>query len=126
MPKKVIEITDAPPANASYSLALRAGDFIYVASRTPRDAQGRIAGADVAAQTRHVLSQIEQILAEAGATLDDLVKTTVFLSDMKHFDTYDAAYAEIVPSPRPVRTTAASRLDEGVHVEIDAVAYVGK
>jgi 2-iminobutanoate/2-iminopropanoate deaminase len=126
MPKKVIKITSAPPANASYSLALQAGDFIYVASRTPRDAQGRIVGTDVAVQTCHVLGQIEQILADAGATLEDLVKTNVHLSDMKHFEAYDAAYAEIVPSPRPVRTTAACLLDEGVHVEIDAVAYVGK
>lgn len=125
MPKKVIEIAGAPAANAAYSLALRAGDFIYVASRTPRDAQGRIVGPDVAVQTRYVLSQIEQILAEAGASLQDLVKTTVHLSDMKHFDEYDAVYAEIVPSPRPVRTTVACLLDEGVHVEIDAVAYLG-
>jgi 2-aminomuconate deaminase len=113
----------------------RAGDFLFVSGTSSRRADNTIAGAevdaqgvatlDIRAQTRAVLENIRDILATQGATLADLVEASTFLVDMKHFDGYNAVWAEFFDHTGPARTTVAVR--ELPHpqlvIEIKAVAY---
>lgn len=113
----------------------RAGDFLFVSGTSSRRADNTIAGADVDAQgvvtldirvqTRAVLENIRDILATQGAGLADMVEASAFLVDMKHFDGYNAVWAEFFDHTGPTRTTVAVR--ELPHpqlvIEIKAVAY---
>jgi 2-iminobutanoate/2-iminopropanoate deaminase len=126
MPKDKIVLPDnLPPPRGAYSAALRCGDFIYVAGQSARDAKLEIVGASIEEQTRRTLENIGAILEAAGASLADVVKSTVHLSDLNNFKRYDVVYAELVPEPCPVRTTVGSVLAPGILVEIDVVAFVG-
>lgn len=125
MPKELIVVPDGPKPGGAYSPGLRAGDFIFVAGQGPANpASGKIEAEDIEGQTRQVLENIKTILAAGGATMADVVKTTVHLSDMSLFQRYNAVYAEYFPDPKPVRTTVGSQL-HGFLVEIDVIAYVG-
>lgn len=127
MAKELIR-TDAAPApfqGAPYSQGLRAGDFVFVAGQGPFDpATGQVVGDTIEEQTARVLENVKAILEAAGATMADVVKSTVHLSDLGLFPGYNEAYARYFPDPKPVRTTVGSAL-LGIMVEIDVVAYVG-
>ncbi|MFO7170131.1 MAG: RidA family protein [Chloroflexota bacterium] len=126
MPKQLIEVPGGPKPGGAYSPALRAGDFIFVAGQGPTNpASGKIEAEDIEGQTRQVLENIKTILEAAGASMADVVKATVHLSDMSLFERYNAVYAEYFPDPKPVRTTVGSQL-AGFLVEIDVIAYVGQ
>ncbi|MGM4903441.1 RidA family protein [Tardiphaga sp. 866_E4_N2_1] len=126
MPKeKIVLPENLPSPRGAYSAALRCGDFIYVAGQSARDAKLEIVGASIEEQTRRTLENIGGILEAAGASMADVVKSTVHLSDLNNFKRYDVVYAELVPEPCPVRTTVGSVLAPGILVEIDVVAYVG-
>ena len=113
----------APPAGA-YSPGLRVGDFIFVSGQGPRDAAGNVVGATIEEQTARVLENIRAILAAAGATLDDVVKVGVYLSDLALFERYNQVYATYFSDPMPARTTIGCQLP-GALIVVDAVAYVG-
>jgi enamine deaminase RidA (YjgF/YER057c/UK114 family) len=83
-----------------------------------------MAGDTIEEQTARVLDNVKAVLEEAGASMADVVKSTVHLSDTAHFARFDAVYATYFPEPRPVRTTVGSGL-KGILVEIDVIAYVG-
>lgn len=106
-----------------YSPVVRAGDFIIVSGQGGiRD--GAIVEGGVAAQTTQTMANLADRLAEAGATLDDVVKTTCFLTDIDTFATFNAAYAEALGDHRPARSTVeVSALPAGMAVEIEAWAY---
>jgi enamine deaminase RidA (YjgF/YER057c/UK114 family) len=126
MPKLKVEApADLPPPRGAYSAALRCGDFVYVAGQSARDSELNIVGTTVEEQTRKTIENVAGLLAAAGSSLKDAVKATVHLSYLSDFSRYDAVYAELVPEPRPVRTTVGSVLAPGVLVEIDMVAYSG-
>lgn len=126
MPKKLITIPNGPRPGGAYSPCLRAGDFIFVAGQGPvNPATGQIVGDTIEEQTRQTLENIKAILEAAGASMADVVKSTVHLSDLNLFQRYNAVYAEYFPEPRPVRTTVGSQL-LGFMVEIDVIAYVGE
>ncbi|HWQ13510.1 MAG TPA: RidA family protein [Roseiflexaceae bacterium] len=126
MPKQLIMPEGGPKPGGAYSPALRAGDFIFVAGQGPTNpASGRIEAQDIEGQTRQVLENIKTILEAAGASMADVVKSTVHLSDLSLFSRYNAVYAEYFPDPKPVRTTVGSQL-LGMLVEIDVIAYVGE
>ena len=125
MPKQLIVPENGPGPGGGYSPGLRVGDFVFVAGQVPIDpATGAIAGDTIEEQTARVLENIKLILAAAGATMADVVKATVHLSDMSLFDRYNAVYAGYFPDPKPVRTTVGSQL-HGFLVEIDVIAYLG-
>jgi 2-iminobutanoate/2-iminopropanoate deaminase len=125
MPKQQILSPEMPPPGGAYSPCIRAGDFVFVAGQGPFDpATGQLVGETVEEQTERVISNLEIILAAAGATLADVVKATVHLSDIGLFDRYNKVYAARFPDPKPVRTTVGSQL-HGFLVEIDVIAYVG-
>ncbi|RQO61137.1 hypothetical protein DBR47_07825 [Paucibacter sp. KBW04] len=105
------------------SPAVRAGDFIYVSGQVPVDAEGQIVPGGIEAQTRQVMAQIQSILALAGATLDDVCKTTVWLEDARDFGAFNRVYMGYFPQGKPARSTVEARLMIPAKVEIDVVAY---
>jgi len=128
MPKQAIHTDQAGPPLGAYSQGIRAGDFVFVSGCGPIDpATGEARGETVEEQTELVLSNIEAILAAAGATLADVVQATVHLLDETEFPRFNAVYARRFPEPRPVRTTVGSGLRQvpGIRVEINVTAYVG-
>ena len=115
----------ASPLGA-YSQGLRVGDFIFVSGQGPLDPQtGKIVGATIEEQTARTLENIKAILEAGGATLANVVKVGAHLSDLALFERYNKIYASYFPDPKPTRTTVGSQLN-GIMVEIDAIAYVGK
>ncbi len=125
MPKQRIDTDKAPQPVAPYSQGIRVGDFIYTAGQGPiNPATGQLAGDDIKIQTRQVLENIKAILEAGGASMADVVKSTVHLSTLENFAGFNEVYAEFFPDPKPVRTTVGSEL-AGILVEIDVVAYVG-
>ncbi|MBT2322718.1 RidA family protein [Variovorax paradoxus] len=109
-----------------FSPAVRAGDFIYVSGQVPADAQGEIVVGGIEAQTRQVMENIKSVLALAGATLDDVCKTTVWLQDARDFGAFNRVYMGYFGAGRPARSTTEARLMVDAKVEIDVVAYKPK
>ncbi len=116
----------APAPIGPYSQAIAAsGRFVFLSGSIPLNAKGELVGDDVAAQTEQVFANIDAILASAGASLADVVKTTVYLKDMNDFAAMNAVYAARFGDTRPARSTVeVSRLPRDVRVEIEAVAVL--
>jgi 2-iminobutanoate/2-iminopropanoate deaminase len=111
---------------APLSPAIRVGDTIYVSGQVPVDEHGKLVGGDITGQTAQVLRNIERVLASAGATPADVVKTLVILSDVKRdFAAMNAVYRDFFPEPLPARSTIGAHLAIDILVEIEAVAVVG-
>ena len=124
MSKIAIHTENAPAAIGPYSQAIEAGNTIYVSGQLPIDpATGAFAGEDIAAQTRQSLTNIKAILAEAGADMSNVVKTTVLLANMADFAAMNAVYAEFFTAPFPARAAfQAAALPKNALVEIECVA----
>jgi 2-iminobutanoate/2-iminopropanoate deaminase len=122
--KKVITSDKAPKAIGPYSVAIRTGDLVYTSGQTGLDPQsGNLVPGGIEAETRQVLTNLQNVLSAAGSGLERVVKTTVFLKDMADFAKMNAIYAEFFPADQPARTTvAAAGLPKGACVEIEAVA----
>jgi len=122
--KKVVIATDQAPApSGAYTQALAVGPFVFLSGQIPLDAQGRLVAGDIVIQTCQVIANLKAVLAAAGLTLKDVVKTTVFLADLADFQEFNRAYGEFFPKHPPARTTIqAAGLPRGVSVEIDAIA----
>jgi 2-aminomuconate deaminase len=103
----------------------RAGDFLFISGTSARRPDNTIEGGDIAAQTRAVIENIRDILAAAGASLEDLVDISTFLVDMRDFAAYNAVYSEFFTYEGPARTTVAVRQlpHPDLLIEIKAVAY---
>lgn len=124
--KKVISTTEAPSAIGPYSQAIQAGNLVYTSGQLPIDAAtGELAAGGIKEQTRQSLLNVKAILEEAGLTMGDVVKTTVFMADMNDFADMNAVYAEFFAAPFPARSAVAVRaLPKGALVEIEVVASV--
>ncbi len=124
MSNKSVHTANAPAAIGPYSQAVIAGSTIYVSGQLPIDpATGEFAGADIAAQTRQALTNVRSILAEAGYTMGDVVKTTVLLADISEFAAMNAVYAEFFAEPFPARAAfQVAAVPKGAKVEIEAIA----
>ena len=122
--KTAIVTTNAPQPAGPYSQGIVSGDLLYTAGFGPQDpANGNAVASDVAEQTRQVLRNVQAVLAEHGATLDDVLKSTVHLADLADFAEFNEAYEEFFTQPYPVRTTVGSQL-ANILVEIDVVARI--
>jgi 2-iminobutanoate/2-iminopropanoate deaminase len=130
MPKYVIQAKRGAPPQGAYSQGWRAGDFIFVTGTGPIDpSTGKLAGDTIEQQTDLTIDNLAAILEADGASLSDVVKATVHLSDTSLFARYNAVYAQRFSKPYPVRTTVGSDLGHspGMLIEIDCIAYsVGK
>jgi 2-iminobutanoate/2-iminopropanoate deaminase len=105
------------------SPAVRAGDFVYVSGQVPVGPDGSVVAGGIEAQTRQVLENVKAALALAGASLDQVVKTTVWLEDARDFGAFNTVYATYFPAEPPARTTVESRLMIDIKIEVEAVAY---
>jgi 2-iminobutanoate/2-iminopropanoate deaminase len=118
-----IHTDNAPAAIGPYSQAIQAGNTIYVSGQLPIDpATGAFAGEDITAQTRQSLTNMKNILQQAGADMCDVVKTTVLLADIADFAAMNAVYAEFFTENCPARACfAAKALPKGALVEIETI-----
>jgi 2-iminobutanoate/2-iminopropanoate deaminase len=122
--KQAIIAEKAPAALGPYSAAVRVGSFTYCSGQTPIDpATGELVEGCVGCQTRQVLTNLSAVLEADGLTLNDVVKTTVFLTDMGDFAKMNGVYAEFFAEPFPARSTVAvAGLPKDARVEIEAIA----
>lgn len=121
--KQPIATDKAPGAIGPYSQAIDAGTFVFISGQIPVDpATGNIPEG-ITAQTAQSIANLKAILAEAGLSVDNVVKTTVFLADMNDFAAMNAVYAEAFTAPFPARSAVAVReLPKQVLVEIEVIA----
>ena len=126
MTKTAIVTDKAPAAVGPYSAAVRANDSINVSGQLPVDpATGAFAGDDIRSQTRQSLTNVRNILEAAGASMADIVETTVLLTDINEFGPMNEVYAEFFSEPYPARAAfQVVALPKGAKVEIKAVARV--
>lgn len=127
MAKQAISAAGAPKPIGPYSAALKAGQLLFISGQVPFDpATGQLVdgdGVDIGAQTSRVLQNIGALLAAAGLTHADVVRTTVFLADMNDFKAMNDAYSRFFAEPYPARSTVqAARLPRDARIEIDAIA----
>ena len=123
---KVISTTKAPAAIGPYSQAIQVGNLVYTSGQIPIDpATGNFVEGGIKEQTRQSLTNVRAILEEAGLTMANVVKTTVFMADMNDFADMNAVYAEFFAEPSPARSAVAVKtLPKGALVEIEVVAEV--
>lgn len=126
MAKTAIHTENAPAAIGPYSQAIKAENTIYVSGQLPIDPKtGEFAGEDIESQTRQSLTNVQNILREAGADMENVVKTTVLLADIADFAAMNGVYAEFFSAPFPARAAfQAAALPKAAKVEIEVVAVV--
>ena len=119
-----VSTTDAPRAIGPYSQGVKAGGFVFVSGQVAIDpATNKMIEGDIRAQTERVLKNVTAILEAAGSSLDQVVKTTVFLKNMEDFAPMNEVYATFFASEPPARATVeASKLPKDLLVEIEAIA----
>jgi 2-iminobutanoate/2-iminopropanoate deaminase len=126
--KKIISTDQAPAAIGPYSQAVRSGNFLFCSGQIPLDPKsGEIVSGDIATQTRRVLDNIAAVLRADGLTFDNVVKTTIFLTDLGDFQTVNEIYGSYFKQDPPARSTVqVSALPKGAKIEIDAIADTGE
>lgn len=122
--KEIISTENAPGAIGPYSQAIKAGGMIFCSGQIPIDpATGNFVSDVVSEQTEQVLRNLSEVLAAAGASLNDVVKTTVFLADMNDFAEMNEVYGRFFNENKPARATVqAARLPRDAKVEIECIA----
>jgi 2-iminobutanoate/2-iminopropanoate deaminase len=125
MCKSVIKTEKAPKAIGPYSQAIRSGNWLFLSGQLPSDLLSGEINGDIKVQTAQVLRNISAILAEAGASLKDVVKTTVFLKDMSDFAAMNEVYAQYFKDEPPARACAqVAAIPKGALVEIESIAVL--
>ncbi len=123
MKKGIIDTDRAPAPSGAYSQALSAAPFVFISGQIALDAQGNLVKGDIVVQTCQVIANLKAILAAAGLTLKDVVKTTVYLTDLADFQEMNRAYGEFFPAHPPARSTLqVAGLPRGAAIEIEAIA----
>ena len=122
--KKIISTSEAPAAIGPYSQAVRSGRFLFCSGQIPLDPNsGQIVPGDIAAQTRRVLDNIAAVLNAERLTFDNVIKTTIFLTDLADFQAVNEIYGSYFKQAPPARSTVqVSALPKGAKVEIEVVA----
>ena len=124
--KQVISTPKAPAAIGPYSQAIRVGNLIYTSGQIPiNPATGQFVEGGIKEQTRQSLTNVKAILEEAGTSMANVIKTTVFMADMANFADMNGIYAEFFAEPFPARSAVAVKtLPKGALVEIEVIAEV--
>lgn len=127
MQKNIINTKKAPSAIGPYSQGVKVGNFIFTSGQIPIDpATGELVEGDIQEQTKRSLQNVKEILEAAGATLGDVIKVTVFISDMNDFTKINQVYGEFFGSNKPARSCVeVARLPKDVGVEIETIAVIG-
>ena len=121
---KPVFTSDAPAAIGPYSQAIRSGRFLFCSGQIPLDPRsGEIVSGDIATQTRRVLENVAALLKTEGLTFNNIVKTTIFLTDLGDFQTVNEVYGSYFNQYFPARSTVeVSALPRGANVEIEVIA----
>jgi|SRR5688572_13296286 2-iminobutanoate/2-iminopropanoate deaminase len=124
MNHRAIETANAPRAIGPYSQAIRSGDLLFLSGQIPLDPEtGELVSGPIEVQTRRVLDNLGAILASAGGSFADVIKTTIYLVDLGEFAAMNAVYATYFAAPAPARATIqVAALPKGAHIEIEAIA----
>jgi 2-iminobutanoate/2-iminopropanoate deaminase len=121
--RKIISSPKAPAAVGPYSQGVQVGKFLYLSGQIPLNAAGELQQGDIVIQAIQVLENIKALLAAAGLCPADVVKTTVFLTDLANFAEMNRVYAEYFPHNPPARSTIqVAALPKGASIEIEVVA----
>lgn len=122
--KKIISTSEAPAAIGPYSQAVHSGNFLFCSGQIPLDPKsGQIVPGDIATQTRRVLDNIGAVLKADGLTFENIVKTTIFLTDLGDFQTVNEIYGSYFKQQPPARSTVqVSALPKGAKIEIEVIA----
>jgi 2-iminobutanoate/2-iminopropanoate deaminase len=125
--KQVVRTDKAPQAIGPYSLGVRVGEMVFSAGQIGIDPQsGEVVSGGIEAETRQALLNLQAVLEAAGASLENVVKTTVFLRDINEFGRMNDVYAEFFTAKPPARSAVqVAALPRGVAVEIEAIAVLG-
>ncbi len=123
--KQKISTHNAPAAIGPYSQGIKAGDYVFISGQIAIEPNsGSLIKGDIEGQTEQVIKNMQEILAEAGLSLEHVVKTTLFLKDLSNFEKVNNVYKRYFSSTPPARSTVeVSRLPKDVEIEIDAIAY---
>ncbi|CAN5283104.1 RidA family protein [soil metagenome] len=126
--KKIVSTTEAPAAVGPYSQAVRIGPMLFTAGQIPLDPQsGQIVSEDVAEQTKRVLDNLTAVLKAEGMDFSNIVKTTVFMTNLGDFQTMNEVYAGYFKDAPPARSTVqVSALPKGAQVEIECIAAASR
>jgi len=117
----------APAAIGPYSQATKVGPFLYTSGQIPLRPDGSLVTGDIKEQTHQVFTNLQAVLEQAGGSLQDVVKATVFVKDMNDFAALNEVYADYFGDHRPARSTVeVARLPKDVKVEIEVIAYIGE
>ncbi|PXW92152.1 2-iminobutanoate/2-iminopropanoate deaminase [Streptohalobacillus salinus] len=121
--KKEIQTKNAPQAIGPYSQAIDVGELLFISGQIPFDPVSMtVVGDDIERQTKQVMENLQAVCEEAGRTLDDVVKFTIYLTDLNDFNALNETYASFLTAPYPARATVeVAKLPKGVKVEIDAI-----
>ena len=124
--KKIIATEKAPGAIGPYSQAVKAGDLVFLSGQVAIEpVSGQILAEDVVSQAKQVMENLSAVLEESGGSLSDLVKTTVYLTDLNDFAAVNEVYGDYFNADPPARATVeVSRLPRDVMVEIDGIAVI--
>jgi 2-iminobutanoate/2-iminopropanoate deaminase len=121
--KKIILSKNAPAPIGPYSQAVEANGFLFCSGQIPLDTAGNVVTGDVKVQTEQVMKNIEAVLSAAGIGFKNIIKTNIFLTDMKDFAMVNEIYGRFFPENPPARSTVAvAGLPKGVQVEIEVTA----
>ncbi len=123
--KEIIMSSKAPKAIGPYAHANKAGNMVFISGQVPLTADGTVIDESIEAQTKQCLENVKAIVEEAGGTLGNIVKTTIFVTDLGNFARVNEVYATFFTENHPARTTVEiSKLPLGVGIEIEAIAVL--
>jgi 2-iminobutanoate/2-iminopropanoate deaminase len=127
MKKRIITTNNAPKAIGPYSQGVLAGDFLFVSGQIPIDPKtNQIIEGDIALQTKQVMENIKGILESGGASMNNVVKATLYIKDMDEYGRINEVYSAYLGNVQPARSTVeVKRLPKDVRIEIDVIAFVG-
>jgi len=126
MSKSIILTTDAPAPIGPYSQAIKSGNMLFCSGQVSLDPKtGEMKNTSIEEETRQALTNLSAVVSSGGATLSDVVKTTIFLTDLGNFATVNAIYDEFFGTSKPARSTVqVSGLPKGANVEIECIAII--
>ena len=125
MKKEVIAVDKLPKPTAPYSYAVKAGNLLFIAGQIGVDpANNQLKGSSIREQTEQALRNMADVLKAAGSSMENVVKTTVFISDFKDFEEMNKVYMKFFPTNQPARSTVQVVLYDGFKVEIEAIAII--
>ena len=128
MQKEIISTKDAPQAIGPYSQAIQFGNLIFVSGQIPIEPEaGKILKGDIKEQTKLILENLNNVLAASGSSLDNVLRTTIFLTDLENYPVVNETYAQYFNDLPPARPTVqVAKLPMDAQIEIDAIACINK